>query len=64
MPRRHARIYHLGRGLVGAQKTLRAVDNVSLQLRAGEILAIVGESGSGQDDAVAHDARFAAADVG
>ena len=43
-----SRVFHLGRGLIGAHRTLRAVDGVSLQLHAGEVLAIVGETGSGK----------------
>ena len=43
-----SQIYQLGSGLFSVPKTLRAVDRVSLQLRAGEVLAIVGKSGSGK----------------
>jgi len=41
-------IFHLGGGWFGKGKPLRAVDNVSISIRHGEVLAIVGESGCGK----------------
>ena len=41
----------------------RAVDGVDLAVRRGEIIALVGESGSREDDIGAHDSRSATADL-
>jgi peptide/nickel transport system ATP-binding protein len=43
-----AREFQISRGLIGERRVLRAVDEVSLRVRAYEVLAIVGESGSGK----------------
>jgi len=42
------RDYHIGSGLFGAARTLRAVKGVSLKVEKGKTLAIVGESGCGK----------------
>jgi peptide/nickel transport system ATP-binding protein len=40
--------YRVSKGLWGGQRVLKAVDGVDFRLRAGETLAIVGESGCGK----------------
>ena len=42
------RSFRVGQGLFAAAKTITAVDDVSLALRPGEVLGIVGESGCGK----------------
>ena len=38
----------IGKGILSAKKPLRAVDDVSLKVNRGEVLAVVGESGCGK----------------
>ena len=42
------RDFRVGGGLLGRSATLRAVDDVDLDVVAGEVLTVVGESGSGK----------------
>lgn len=41
-------IYKTKKGILGSPKTVHAVNNVSLDIKKGEILAIAGESGCGK----------------
>ncbi len=43
-----SQVFHIGKGWINEGKPLRAVDDISLQVRQGEVLAIVGESGCGK----------------
>ena len=43
-----SQVFHIGKGWLSSGKPLRAVDDISLQVRNGEVLAIVGESGCGK----------------
>lgn len=42
------RIFNIGKGWLTQGRPLRAVDDISLKIRRGEVLAIVGESGCGK----------------
>jgi len=43
-----SRTFMIGKGLLTEKKPLRAVDQVSLKVERGEVLAVVGESGCGK----------------
>ena len=41
-------VFQVSQGMFSASKPLKAVDNLSLDLRKGEVVAVVGESGCGK----------------
>ena len=43
-----SRTFLVGKGLFSEKKTLKAVQNISLKVKRGEVLAVVGESGCGK----------------
>ena len=43
-----SRTFLVGKGVFSEKKTLKAVQNISLKVRRGEVLAVVGESGCGK----------------
>ena len=46
--RKVGRTFMIGKGILSTKKPLRAVDDVSLKVNRGEVLAVVGESGCGK----------------
>ena len=52
------------RGIVKAFPGVQALRGVDLELRAGEVLALLGENGAGQEHAHEGPRRRAAADAG
>jgi len=43
-----SRTFLVGKGMFSEKKTLKAVQNISLRVKRGEVLAVVGESGCGK----------------